>query len=65
MRSGWNIETDHYEITTNISLVAGVELAQKLEAFYSVWSQLFAGYYLSEKSIEKQFSQAKINITDN
>lgn len=65
MRNGWNIETDHYEITTNISLVAGVELAQKLEAFYSVWSQLFAGYYLSEKSIEKQFSQAKINITDN
>ena len=57
IRNGWKVETDHYEVTTNLSLRAGVELAQKLEAFYTVWSQCFAGYYLSPQSLEKRFLQ--------
>ena len=57
MRNGWKVETDHYEVTTNLSLQAGVKLAQKLEAFYTVWSQLFAGYYFSPRSLEKRFLQ--------
>ena len=59
LRNGWKIETDHYQVTTNLGLEAGVELAQKLEAFYSVWSQLFAGYYLSGESVGENFK--KIN----
>ena len=57
MRNGWRVETDHYEVTTNLSLDAGVELAQKLEDFYTVWSQLFADYYLSPQVLEKRFQQ--------
>ena len=64
IRNGWKVETDHYEITTNVSIEAGVDLAQKLEAFYSVWSQLFAGYYLSKKSAVKQFSRTHIQAKD-
>ena len=57
MRNGWKVETDHYEVTTNLSLQAGVKLAQELEAFYNVWSQLFADYYFSSQLLEKQVLQ--------
>jgi len=56
IRNGWEIETDHYQVTTNHSLEAGVALAQKLEAFYTVWSQLFASYYLTTAEAQKQFT---------
>ena len=60
LRNGWKIETDHYQITTNLGLEAGVELAQKLEAFYTVWSQMFAAYYLSGESVAENFKKTML-----
>ena len=43
--AGWEIRTDHYQVTTNHSLEAGVALARRLERLYHVWRQLFVEYH--------------------
>jgi hypothetical protein len=59
IRKGWRIETEHYEVTTNHSLQAGVALARRLEQLYSAWWQLFAGYHLTAKSARQMFAQGR------
>lgn len=41
---GWRVETEHYLVTTNHSLEAGVALGRQLERVYRAWHQVFAGY---------------------
>jgi hypothetical protein len=55
IKSGWNIETEHYTICTNRSFEAGVELGQKLEQLYLLWGQLFICYYISENDVNALF----------
>jgi len=50
---GWKIETEHYEVTTNHSLQAGVELAARLERLYQVWRQVFAGFYADADQVRR------------
>ena len=54
---GWQIETDHYQITTNHSLRTGVELAQRLERLYDSWWQVFAAYHMSDRDLKAMFAQ--------
>ncbi len=49
---GWRIETDHYRVTTDASLEAGVELAERLERFYQIWQQVFASYSLDTVAVK-------------
>ncbi len=56
IKRGWKIKTDHYEVTTNHSLEAGVQIALKLEKLYGVWWQVFAAYHLSPEDLKKMFS---------
>lgn len=51
IRSGWDIETEHYTIRTNHSIEAGVALGVKLEQLYRVWQQLFVRYYATEQQV--------------
>jgi Protein of unknown function (DUF1570)/Leucine Rich repeat len=51
----WQIESEHYRITTNESANAGVELAKKLEAFHSVWQQVFFRYWSADESLAERF----------
>jgi len=51
IRSGWNVQTEHYTILTNHSIEAGVQLGQKLERLYRLWSQIFIRYYASEAHV--------------
>ena len=37
IKNGWRIETEHYVVTTNHSLEAGVRLANKLERLNDIW----------------------------
>ena len=55
IEGGWQIETEHYKITTNHSLEAGVELGRRLEELHSVWRQLFAGYWFTEAELRRRF----------
>ncbi len=51
----WHVESQHYRITTNVSPEAGVELAKKLEAFHSVWQQVFFEYWSATASLNERF----------
>jgi len=52
---GWRIETEHYDITTNHSLEAGVALGIELERLHLVWRQLFASYNASAGQLTSLF----------
>jgi hypothetical protein len=60
MRSGWQVRTDHFLVTTNHSLEAAAELAARLERLHQVWRQLFAGFYLGEREVERQFAGERL-----
>lgn len=56
IEDGWQVRTDHFIVTTNLSPEAGVILAAELEGLFQVWRQLFAGYYLTEREIAQRFA---------
>lgn len=51
----WQIESEHYRITTNASADAGADLASKLETFHSVWQQVFFRYWSANESLVERF----------
>jgi hypothetical protein len=55
IRSGWDIETEHYMVRTNHSIEAGVRLADRLEQLYRVWKQLFIRYYATAEQVRALF----------
>jgi hypothetical protein len=55
IRTGWDVETEHYTVRTNHSLEAGVALGRKLEKLYELWSQLFVRYYATAEQVIAQF----------
>lgn len=60
IKNGWQVRTDHFFVTTNHSLVAGAELAARLERLYQIWRQQFAGFNYSEKEIRGLFAGERI-----
>ena len=54
--NGWRVRTDHFLVTTNHSLEAGVVLAAQLERLHQVWRQLFASFYLTEREVRQLFA---------
>jgi hypothetical protein len=44
-RSYWTIRSTHFEVTTNRSAQAGIELARQLEQLHRVWQQVFFRYW--------------------
>jgi hypothetical protein len=44
-RSYWTVRSAHYEVLTNRSAKAGIELAEELEQLYQVWHQVFFRYW--------------------
>jgi len=53
---GWDLETEHYTVRTNLGIEAGVELGRQLERLYRVWKQLFIAYYASEEQVAALFA---------
>lgn len=56
IRSGWNVESEHYSITTNDSLEAAAKLARRLELLNTAWRQIFVGFYARPAQVEQWFS---------
>ncbi len=56
---GWQVRTDHFAVTTNHSLEAGVALAARLEELYQVWQQLFADYHMSAAELRRRFESGQ------
>ncbi|HEX4412058.1 MAG TPA: hypothetical protein VH107_00420 [Lacipirellulaceae bacterium] len=56
IKSGWQVRTDHFQVTTNHSQAAGAELAVRLEQLYQIWRQLFAGFYYTPLEVRALFA---------
>ena len=50
-RTYWRLETPHYNILTNHSPKAAVELGRRLEDLYALWQQVFFIYWSSEEAL--------------
>ncbi|MEX2359293.1 MAG: hypothetical protein WEE51_13275, partial [Pirellulaceae bacterium] len=51
----WQIETPHFEVTTNLSEAEGLELGEELELVYSAWEQLFFSFWSSPRQLTSYF----------
>ena len=51
IEEGWHVRSDHYEIVTNQSRSAAVDLVKKMETVYQIWQQLFGEYFLSSQQL--------------
>ena len=58
IQTGWHIETEHFIVTTNHSLEAGVKLAKHLERLHEIWQQVFVTYWLSDADLKKAYEGA-------
>jgi hypothetical protein len=56
IKTGWRIETEHYVVTTDVSLEAGVALAKKFELLNQVWRQVFVAYWLPVNELAKRYA---------
>lgn len=56
INDGWQVRTDHFQVTTNHSLETAATLAAELEQLLQVWRQLFAGYYLGDAEVRARFA---------
>lgn len=55
IRNGWRVETEHYTITTNVGLEAGVDLGRRLERLYRAWQQAFATFCATPDQLVRMF----------
>ena len=56
INKGWQVRTDHFVVTTNHSLEAGVALAGELETYWQVWQQRLAPFDLTEREVTERLS---------
>lgn len=56
----WLVESEHFSVLTNDSEVAGQALVAELENLYSVWQQLFFGYWSSRSALERRFERGVV-----
>lgn len=54
--AGWEIETQHFEITTNHTPEAARQTGRRLEELHAVWRQLFADYWFTQAELERRFA---------
>ncbi|MGI9455954.1 MAG: hypothetical protein ACR2NU_05295 [Aeoliella sp.] len=60
IREGWQVRTDHFNVTTNHSLRAGAELAAKLEQLYQVWRQLCGDFHIEDDDLRTRFDEDRV-----
>lgn len=56
IEQGWKVDTEHFRLTTNVSLEEGVRLAERLESLFHVWRQLFARFHTPESEWKRLFA---------
>jgi len=53
--NGWEVETEHYQLRTNLSLEEGVQWSRRLEHFYRAWKLLFFRFPLTDDMLSRMF----------
>jgi hypothetical protein len=51
MKTGWDIETEHYAIRTDHSIEAAIGLSGKLENLSRLWQEIFLPFYATEADV--------------
>ncbi len=62
-RSYTRVETTHFEIVTNDSRAAGLELGRQLEMLHQVWQQLFISCWTDSRAMAARFKSIRIAPT--
>ena len=57
-RDRWQVRTDHFLVTSDLSLESAAELAARLERLHQIWRQLFAGFGYSEREVRELFAES-------
>jgi hypothetical protein len=52
----WQIDSQHFQITTDAGQPAGLELAGQLEGFHALWRQVFFDYWSSREWLADRFA---------
>jgi hypothetical protein len=60
IEDGWQVRTDHFSVTSNLSLEAAAELAARLERLHQIWQQLFAGFWTSDAEVKQLFAGERL-----
>jgi hypothetical protein len=58
-RQYWTIDSQHFQVITNDSRQAGIELAEHLEELHTVWRQLFVGFWASQSELARAWDQSR------
>ncbi|QDT17585.1 hypothetical protein [Alienimonas californiensis] len=53
--TGWEVETEHYQVRTNVSLERGAEIARQLERFHAFFRATFPGFGLGPEDLRQRF----------
>lgn len=53
--NGWEIQTEHYDLRTNLGLEEGVKTARELEHFYRAWKLLLFRYLFLDDELTRLF----------
>lgn len=52
---GWEIETEHFEVKTNVSLETGVDISRKLEEFQQFFVREFTPFFNTPQQMQQLF----------
>ena len=53
--NGWEIDTEHYRVLTDLSLEEGVRLSRRMEHLYRAWKLLFFRFQLTDDTLSRMF----------
>ncbi len=59
-RKGWEIETEHFHIKTNLSREKAVEISRELETFHQFFMREFAAFFQTADQMKKLFGGGAI-----
>ncbi|MHB8969133.1 MAG: hypothetical protein ACYC3X_04195 [Pirellulaceae bacterium] len=58
----WVVDSEHFEVTTNLHVRAGRQVAEYLERVYSAWQQLFYEYWTVPGRLTARFRGENVSL---
>ncbi|QDT31564.1 hypothetical protein Mal48_07980 [Thalassoglobus polymorphus] len=60
-RKGWEVETEHFHIKTNLSQEKAVEISRQLETFHQFFMREFAAFFQTSDQMKKLFGGGAVS----
>ena len=58
-RTFWRVTTPHYQVDTNESAEAGIQIARQLEMLHTVWRQLFFRFWSDSSKLDAAWKNSR------